>query len=407
MHVSLTCGMCGTDHSAGELQNLCMECQKPLLAQYDLDAIKNTFTPDAVRSRSIRSMWKFWDVLPVNAPSEAVSLGEGLTPLLSCHRRGPFEAFENLFIKDESFNPTGSFKARGMSAAVTRAKALGVSTVALPSAGNAAGAATYYSRRAGMTCALFMPEDTPPANIIESHVGGAAVYLVNGLISDCGKIVAARKEDEGWFDVSTLKEPYRIEGKKTMGLELAEQLDWELPDVILYPTGGGTGLVGMWKAFDELEALGWLKSGKRPKMVSCQSDGCAPIVKAFESGARHAKRVDNAATVASGLRVPQAVGDFMILEAVRDSGGVAMSAPEGEIPKWMQLANSKEGIAVCPETAVCLGVLDQLMGQGKIQPKDRVLVFNTGAAQKYPESVAAELPRIDMNKPIDWGNLAE
>ena len=234
---------------------------------------------------------------------------------------------------------------------------------------------------------------------------GANVFAVNGLIDDCGRLIREGMKEMGWFDVSTLKEPYRIEGKKTMGLELAEQFEWELPDWILYPTGGGTGLIGMWKAFDELETLGWLKSGKRPKMISCQSDGCAPIVQAFESDARHAKRVDNAATVASGLRVPQAVGDFMILEVVRNSGGAAMRAPEGDISKWMQLANSKEGIAVCPETAVCLGVLDQLMGQGKIQPKDRVLVFNTGAAQKYPESVEAELPRIDMSQPIDWGNL--
>jgi threonine synthase len=209
-----------------------------------------------------------------------------------------------------------------------------------------------------------------------------------------------------WFDISTLKEPYRIEGKKTMGLELAEQFDWELPDWIFYPTGGGTGLIGMWKAFEELEALGWMNDGKRPKMVACQSDGCAPIVKAFESEAKHAERFENAATIASGLRVPQAVGDFMILDAVRKSGGVAMSAPEGDIPNWMKMANAKEGIALCPETAVCLGVLDQLMGQGKIKPKDRVLIFNTGAAQKYPEAVSMELPRLSLDQLIDWRELA-
>ena len=289
--------------------------------------------------------------------------------------------------------------------AVTMAKELGLTRLAAPTAGNAGGALAAYAARAGMESWVFMPEDTPIINQKECLLHGAKVYAVDGLIDDCGKLVREGMSEMGWFDVSTLKEPYRIEGKKTMGLELAEQFEWELPDWILYPTGGGTGLIGMWKAFNELEALGWLKNSKRPKMVSCQSDGCAPIVKAFESGARHAKRVDNAATIASGLRVPQAVGDFMILEAIRESGGVAMSSPEADISKWMGLANSKEGLAVCPETAVCLGVLDQLIGQGKVKPKDRVLVFNTGAAQKYPESVKADLPKIDLNQPVDWDAL--
>ena len=351
-------------------------------------------------------MWRYLELLPLEDPANIVSLTETITPILPAKRLGAEFGLENLLIKDESRLPTGSFKARGMAMAVTMANELGLKRLAAPTAGNAGGALAAYAARAGMESWVLMPKDTPVINQKECLLHGANVFAVNGLIDDCGRLIREGTKEMGWFDVSTLKEPYRIEGKKTMGLELAEQFEWELPDWILYPTGGGTGLIGMWKAFGELEALGWLKSGKRPKMVSCQSDGCAPIVKAFESGARHAKRVDNAETVASGLRVPQAVGDFMILEAVRDSGGMAMSAPEGDIPKWMQLANSKEGIAVCPETAVCLGVLGQLTGQGKIKPKDRVLVFNTGAAQKYPESVAAELPRIDMNQPIDWGNLA-
>jgi threonine synthase len=289
--------------------------------------------------------------------------------------------------------------------AVTMANEFGLKRLAAPTAGNAGGALAAYAARAGIESWVFMPEDTPVINQKECLLHGAKVYAVNGLIDDCGRLVREGAEAMGWFDVSTLKEPYRIEGKKTMGLELAEQFDWELPDWIFYPTGGGTGLIGMWKAFAELEAMGWLKSDHRPKMVACQSDGCAPIVTAFEDGTKHAKRFENAATIASGLRVPQAVGDFMILEAVRESGGVAMSAPEGDIPKWMQLANSKEGIALCPETAVCLGVLDQLAGQGTVSPRDRVLIFNTGAAQKYPESVTAEVPRIDLNEPVDWAAL--
>jgi len=259
--------------------------------------------------------------------------------------------------------------------------------------------------RAGIESWVFLPEDTPTINQKECVLFGARTFSVNGLIDDCGKIVREGLEQMEWFDVSTLKEPYRIEGKKTMGLELSEQFDWDLPDWIFYPTGGGTGLIGMWKAFGELETLDWLKTEKRPKMVSCQSDGCAPIVHAFKAGSRHAKRVDDARTMASGLRVPQAVGDFMILDAIRESGGEAVAAPEGDIPKWMKLANAKEGIALCPETAVCLSVLDQLMGQGKVKPKDRVLIFNTGAAQKYPETVDIELPQIDLSTPINWDAL--
>lgn len=406
MHVSLTCGMCGTEHAASELQNLCVECHKPLLAQYDLDAIKGTFTPDAVRSRPIRSMWKFWDVLPVDDPSEAVSLGEGLTPLLGCHRRGPFEAFENLFIKDESFNPTGSFKARGMSAAVTRAKALGVSTVALPSAGNAAGAATYYSRRAGMTCALFMPEDTPPANIIESHVGGAAVYLVNGLISDCGKLVREGSGRFGWFDLSTLKEPFRIEGKKTMGYELAFDMadaagttQLQLPDVILYPTGGGTGLIGMWKAFDEMERLGWIGS-ERPRMVVVQAENCSPIVDAFEAGNEHAPLFENASTVAAGLRVPIAVGDFLMLRALKESSGTAVKVSDEALMDGVRELSEHQGVFACPEGGAVWKAAQQLLESGWIKPEERVVLFNTGTGLKYNHLFeVSQVPTLDHTDP--------
>ena len=372
--------------------------------RYDLELIRREFPKKKLFGRP-PTLWRYLELLPVEDPQNIVSLTETITPILPVDRLGSEFGLQNLMIKDESRLPTGSFKARGMAMAVTMARELGLKRLAVPTAGNAGGALAAYAARAGLESWVLMPEDTPIINQKECVLHGANVYAVNGLIDDCGKLVGEGKSEMGWFDVSTLKEPYRIEGKKTMGLELAEQFDWELPDWILYPTGGGTGLIGMWKAFGELEALGWLKSGKKPKMVCCQSDGCEPIVRAFESGARHAKRVNNACTIASGLRVPKAVGDFMILDAIHDSGGLAMSSPEKEISKWMHLSNSTEGIAVCPETAVCLGVLDQLVSQGKVKPNDRVLVFNTSAAQKYPESVNIDLPKLDLSQPVDWANL--
>jgi len=402
--IHLECADCGAEYPAGEVHGLCTQCQRPLWVRYDLDALKKEFPKKALFGRP-PTIWRYLELLPVENPDHIISLTETITPILQANRLAAEFGLENILIKDESRLPTGSFKARGMAMAVTMANEFGLSRLAVPTAGNAGGALAAYAARAGIEAWVFMPEDTPVINQKECLLHGANVYTVNGLIDDCGRLVHEGAEAMGWFDVSTLKEPYRIEGKKTMGLELAEQFEWELPDWIFYPTGGGTGLIGMWKAFAELETLGWLKGGQRPKMVACQSDGCAPIVTAFENGTKHAKRFENAATIASGLRVPQAVGDFMILDAVRESGGVAMSAPEGDIPKWMQLANSKEGIALCPETAVCLGVLDQLMGEGKVKPTDRVLIFNTGAAQKYPESVTVEVPRIDLNAPVDWGEL--
>ena len=406
MHVSLSCGMCGTEHAADQLQNLCLECQKPLLADYDLDSLRECFTPDTVRSRAIRSMWRFWEVLPVNDPSEAVSLGEGMTPLLPCHRRGPFEAFEHLFIKDESFNPTGSFKARGMSAAVTRARSLGVSTVALPSAGNAAGAATYYSRRAGISCALFMPEDTPPANIIESCAGGANVHLVNGLISDCGKLVREGSDRFQWFDLSTLKEPFRIEGKKTMGYELAFDMadaagnsQLQLPDVILYPTGGGTGLIGMWKAFDEMEQLGWI-GPERPRMVVVQAENCSPIVRAFETGNEHAPLFENASTVASGLRVPAAIGDFLMIRTLRASHGTAVAISDADLLDGVREISEHQGVFACPEGGAVWKAAEQLLASGWIDPSERVVLFNTGTGLKYSHLFEPSgLPVLDHRDP--------
>ena len=313
----------------------------------------------------------------------------------------------HLQIKDESRLPTGSFKARGMAMAITMANELGIRRVACPTAGNAGGAMAAYASRAGMESFVFMPDDTPTINLKETHLAGAQVFRVNGLINDCGRLVGEGREPMGWFDLSTLKEPYRIEGKKTMGLELAEQLGWELPDVILYPTGGGTGLIGMWKAFAELEAIGWLPSGKRPRMIACQSEGCAPIVRAFEAGEKHAPPFENAHTVASGLRVPVAVGDFMILNAVRESGGCAVTAPESCIAGWMERLAKLEGLAICPETAICMGALDQLLASGTICPSESVLVFNTGGAMKYPDLIEEPTRHIDLGQAPDWQAIAE
>lgn len=401
----LECANCGVRYEAGKVHNLCISCQRPLWVRYDLDALGKSFTKKDLLGRP-STMWRYLEMLPVNDPAKIVSLTETVTPVLETKRLAAEFGVQHLYIKDESRLPTGSFKARGMTMAISMANEFGIKKVAVPTAGNAGGAMAAYAARAGMEAYVFMPEDTPAINMKECYLAGAKTFLVNGLITDCGRIVGEGKSKLGWFEVSTLKEPYRIEGKKTMGLELAEQFDWELPDVILYPTGGGTGLIGMWKAFDELAKLGWLKSSKMPKMISCQSEGCAPISTAFANGERFAKKFENAATVASGIRVPAAVGDFMILDAVRASGGTALATPEKDIPYWMQLACAKEGISLCPETAVCLGALDVLLQRGTIKPDDRVVIFNTGAAQKYPEAVREELPRIDITKPIEWETLA-
>ncbi len=410
MHTSLKCAACGKDHAVDQLQNLCVDCGKPLLVGYDLESLRSTFTPDAVRSRATRSMWRFQEVMPVVDASQIVSLGEGQTPLLKCRCDGAFADFTSLWIKDESFNPTGSFKARGMSAAVTRARALGATAVALPSAGNAAGAATYYAAAAGMACVLFMPEDTPPANIVESVVGGARVHLVNGLIDDCGKLVAQGRERFGWFDLSTLKEPFRIEGKKTMGYELAFDLaaggPLQLPDVIFYPTGGGTGVIGMWKAFDEMQQLGWIGS-ERPRMVVVQAEHCAPIVRAFAAGEDSATPVENPRTVASGLRVPSAIGDFLMLEVLRESGGTAVAVSDEDLLAGVREMASGQGFFLCPEAGAVWAAARRLREDGWLDPSERIVLFNTGSGLKYNHLFpTGDLGTLDHNDPACLDALA-
>jgi threonine synthase len=374
---------------------------RPLWVHYDLSRVGAAVRPADLVGRP-PSLWRYRELLPLPADAEPVSLGEGMTPLLPCPRLGRELGLTDLLVKDESQLPTGSFKSRGMAVAVSMARLLGLKRLAIPTAGNAGGALAAYAARAGLETFVFMPEDTPRINQVEAHLCGARVLLVNGLITDCGRLVREGAERAGWFDFSTLKEPYRLEGKKTMGLELAEQLGWQLPDVILYPTGGGTGLIGMWKAFAELRTLGWLKSERLPRLVSCQSEGCAPIVKAFEAGTRFAEPFANAHTIASGLRVPAAVGDFMMLDAIRASGGRAVAGCEGSIVTWMRRVAGREGIAVCPEAAVCFDCLERLCAEDWIKPDERVVVFNTGAAQKYPEVLQLELPLLDKDQPVDY-----
>ncbi|HXM35020.1 MAG TPA: threonine synthase [Pyrinomonadaceae bacterium] len=379
----LECANCGLQHEARRLLNLCTTCGKPLLVRYDLGQAARTLTKESLPNRR-PDLWRYREVLPVDHDENIVSLGEGWTPLLHAQRLGEQLKMRGLYIKDESQNPTQSFKARGMTAAISMAKELGVKKLAVPSAGNAAGALAAYAARAGMEAFIFMPKDTPRANVIECEQTGAHVTLMDGLITDCGAEVARRKDAEGWFDVSTLKEPYRVEGKKTLGYELAEQLNWELPDVIIYPTGGGTGLIGMWKAFEEMEQMGWI-GAKRPKMVTVQARGCAPIVRALKEGKRFADEFPNASTVASGLRVPRAIGDFLILDAIRASGGTAVAVTDEELLGATRAIGAAEGIFCAPEGAACLPALSRLLAEAIVTPDDRVVLFNTGSGVKYLE----------------------
>jgi threonine synthase len=392
----------GTILEADRLQTI--HQGRPLWVRYDLGRIRKSVRPQDFLARR-PTLWRYRELLPLPREEESVSLGEGMTPLIPCPRLGAELGITNLFIKDESQLPTGTFKSRGMTVAASMARHFGIQRLAIPSAGNAGGALAAYAARAGMEAFIFMPEDTPAINQMEAHLAGAHVFLVNGLITDCARIVREGADLMDWFDMSTLREPYRLEGKKTMGLELAEQMSWQLPDVILYPTGGGTGLIGMWKAFQELQELRWLKSDHLPRMIACQSEGCAPIVKAFEAGARFAEPFPNARTMASGLRVPAAIGDFMMLDVIRASNGCAIGGKEESIQEWMRRVASLEGIGICPETAVCFDCLEKLVTAGKIRPQEMVVVFNTGAAQKYPEVVPIDLPRIDKDKPVDFERL--
>jgi threonine synthase len=376
----LECTACGLHHEWSRLQNLCTACQKPLFAIYDMATAVRKLTRQALRAQE-KSLWRYRELLPLPADVEPVSLGEGGTPLLRMTR---FGGDVDLWVKDESLNPTQSFKARGMAVAVSMAKHLGATKLAAPSAGNAGGALAAYAARAGLEAHIFMPRDTPRANLIECRELGAHVTLIDGLITDCSAEIARYKDKEGWFDLATLKEPYRIEGKKTLGYELAEQMNWQLPDLILYPTGGGTGLIGMWKAFDEMEALGWIDR-KRPRMFCVQASGCAPIVRAFEAGEKSASEFSNAHTMASGLRVPKAIGDFLILNILRQSNGGAVAVDDEGMIRTAGEVGAREGVFAAPEGAACFAALRLLRSAGKIRPGERVVIFNTGSGIKYLE----------------------
>ena len=370
--------------------------------RYDLDALRRTWKPAQVR-QGPNSMWRYAPVLPP-AETSVVTLGEGMTPLIGARRLGARLGAQDLWIKDEGLNPTGSFKARGLACAVSMAVELGVKKMAIPSAGNAASALAAYAAAAGIEAHIFMPRDVPQANYIECQAFGAFVTLVDGLIGDCAKLVAAGAAEHGWYDVSTLKEPYRIEGKKTMGYEVAEQLDWQLPDAIFYPTGGGVGMIGMWKAFDEMEALGWI-GAKRPKMIAVQVEGCQPVVRAFERGEARSQFWDNATTVAAGLRVPKPLGDFLILEAVRASGGTALAVSDPELlDAGIQLAR-EEGIFAAPEGAACVAALEKLLASGFLKPAERIVIYNTGAGLKYLEAYATRFPRTGSGEQDKLGGL--
>jgi threonine synthase len=375
---NLECSACGLRHDGSRLQNLCLSCHKPLFAIVDLGTASRTLKRDSLATRE-KSLWRYREVLPLPGDVEPVSLGEGGTPLLRAQK---FGADVDLWIKDESLNPTQSFKARGMSVAVSMAKHLGATKLAVPSAGNAGGALAAYAARGGLEAHIFMPRDTPRANVIECRELGAHVTLIDGLITDCGAEIARRKTTGDWFDMSTLKEPYRVEGKKTLGYELAEQCNWQLPDVILYPTGGGTGLVGMWKAFDEMEQLGWIRT-KRPRMFAVQAAGCAPIVRAFDAGEKYAEEFSDAHTIASGLRVPKAIGDFLILNILRQSNGGAVAIADEEMIRVAREVGSSEGLFVAPEAAACFAALKSLRSANKIGSGERVVIFNTGSGIKY------------------------
>ncbi|MFT6518125.1 MAG: threonine synthase [Candidatus Azotimanducaceae bacterium] len=396
----LECSATGKHYPSDQLHNL-SEAGKPLLVRYDLEALGNALSKKDL-SRRAPELWRYREFLPVRQASNIVRLGEVMTPILPSTYLQTLLSMPSVLVKDEGRLPTGSFKARGVALAVSMGKELGVTRMAMPTNGNAGAALAAYCSRAGIQTFVFCPDDTPEVNVNEIAYQGARVWQVNGLINDCGKIVGEGKDSMGWFDVSTLKEPYRIEGKKTMGLELAEQLGWQLPDVILYPTGGGTGLIGMWKAFDELEAIGWIGS-QRPRMVAVQASGCAPIVKAFDEGLDHAPLWPDAHTMAAGIRVPAAIGDFLILKAVRDSGGFACAVDDDAILDLQARIAEKEGLLLCPEGAATAAALVQEIDSGRIDKQERVLLFNCATGLKYPMPPIDN--RLDCTKPIDYSSL--
>jgi threonine synthase len=385
----LECSLCHNRLDAGVVANLCT-CGGPLLVRYDLERIRHRWRRREV-ANGPPNMWRYAPLLPP-ANESIVTLGEGWTPLIRTGRLGERIGADELWVKDEGLNPTASFKARGLSCAVSMCVELGIRKVAIPSAGNAASAMAAYAAAAGIEAHIFMPRDVPQANYLECMAYGAHVTLVDGLIGDCGRIVAERGPAEGWFDVGTLKEPYRIEGKKTMGYEVAEQLDWELPDAIFYPTGGGVGLIGMWKAFEEMEKLGWI-GGRRPKMIAVQAEGCQPVVRAFEENEPFSRVYENAHTVAAGLRVPKPLGDFLALDAVRQSGGTAIAVSDDAMLEAGVRLAADEGIYAAPEGAACVAALEKLLASGFLKRSDRIVLYNTGSGLKYPEAYSARFPR--------------
>ncbi|NUP95308.1 MAG: threonine synthase [Planctomycetaceae bacterium] len=397
----------GSRHEARTLQTT--HAGRPLVARYDLERIAREVERDSTYYNA-GCLWSFRDLLPVQDDRNIVSFGELATPTLQLARLGEQLGLENLFLKDESRLPTGSFKSRGMSVAISRAKELGVTRVAVPTQGNAGGAMAAYAARAGMEAWVFLPSDTPEVNKLECELAGARVVEVDGLIGDCAALLREGQKLFSWFDLSTLREPYRLEGKKTMGLELAQHFGWRFPEVVLYPTGGGTGLIGIWKAWEELSGIGWLEDPRAPRLYACQSDGCAPIARAFERGERTAEPWQGAQTLASGLRVPSAIGDFLMVDALRASGGSALGVPEASITGWMRRVGELEGVAICPETAVCFEALVRLVAQGRIQRHEEIVIFNTGAAFKYVEALRAvpraERPRFRPGDSVDWRALA-
>ena len=380
--LNLECSNCGKGFSPDRVQTFCTDCQSPLLARYDLATARDHIDRDAIRRRP-SGMWRWYELLPVKDPQNYVYLGEGDTALLEVPNLGKSLGLTNLFVKDESTNPTGSFKARGLAAAISKAKELGIEKVIIPTAGNAGGAMAAYAARANMKALIYMPEDTPRSNIEESRIAGAEVILVDGLISDAAKFAREKAQVEGWFDLSTFKEPYRVEGKKIMGYELAETFDWSLPDVIIYPTGGGTGLVGMWKAFAELETLGWLRESKKPRMVVVQAEGCAPVVRAFEAGATVCEFWPEAQTIASGLRVPKSFADSLILKDTYSSRGTAVAVSDEAILDSQKKLGNLEGIFAAPEGAATLAALEKLVQDKWVEPDERIVLFNTGSGLKY------------------------
>ncbi|HVC51189.1 MAG TPA: threonine synthase [Stellaceae bacterium] len=397
----LECGLTGERYEPDRLHGL-SKAGKPLLVRYDLDGARRALTKDMLAARP-QTLWRYRELLPVRRPENVVSLGEVITPLVPLPRLGGRLAKGGeILVKDEGRLPTGSFKARGLVMAVSMAKELGITTMAMPTNGNAGAAMAAYCSRAGIKSYVFCPDDTPEVNVREIAMQGARVFLVDGLIDDCGRLVAEGEKTVGWFNCSTLREPYRIEGKKTMGLELAEQLGWEMPDVIFYPTGGGTGLIGMWKAFAELDALGWI-GNKRPRMVAVQASGCAPMVKAWEAGDEHAPRWEDAHTFAAGIRVPVAVGDFLILRAVRESGGFAIAVDDAAIAAAWQEVAGEEGLLLCPEGAATYAAYKQALSDGRVRPGEQAILFNCASGLKYPMPEAGT--RLKLSQKIDWQRI--